>query len=64
MYTFIPHRLIYFKCLFILILMIISCNDAHGLGLIHARYCIHYFRFVFGLLLFIFHVLYMHVMPY
>ncbi len=26
MYTFIPHRLIYFKCLFILILMIISDN--------------------------------------
>ncbi len=26
MYTFIPHRLIYFKCLFILILMIITDN--------------------------------------
>ncbi len=26
MYTFIPHRLIYFKCLFLLILMIISDN--------------------------------------
>ncbi len=26
MYTFIPRRLIYFKCLFILILMIITDN--------------------------------------
>ncbi len=26
MYTFIPHRLIYFKCLFILIVMIITDN--------------------------------------
>ncbi len=26
MYTFIPHKLIYFKCLFLLILMIITDN--------------------------------------
>ncbi len=27
MYTFIPHRLVYFKCLFLLILMIITDNS-------------------------------------
>ncbi len=27
MYTFIPHRLIYFKCLFLLILMIIITDN-------------------------------------